>query len=82
MFFKVMHHPTWYTIELVSAQKAADVGCPDATHRIMGKHEITYGRLTDNGHRVKVPNTSQTWGLKCVFRTSDNLVTLDGYLIG
>jgi hypothetical protein len=85
MMFKVANFPTFYRIENVGAIEALDVGCPEATHKIIGKYETTYGMIRYTGRpkgaQVHVPELPRhTRGARIVFTGGDE--PIDGYLIG
>jgi hypothetical protein len=79
--FKVKHHDTWYGVEHVDMVEAIDRGCPDATVKLTGRHETTYGTMTGTRDDVRVPDTSG--GLRGYPRTFHGFGSgpLDGYYI-
>lgn len=50
--FKVQGTKTYYRVDTVTAEQAAAVGCPTATHTLTGRYETTYGTLTAVTGRV------------------------------
>jgi hypothetical protein len=79
--FKVKHHDTWYDVKDVGKEEAFDRGCPDATVKLTGRHETTYGTMTGMRDEVRVPGTSD--GLRGYPRTFHGFDSgpLEGYYI-
>ena len=81
MRFKIAGFDTWYRAEQITPRQAEAVGCPNATHRIIGQRTGTvhYGYMVKPaGARsapVKVPGT-KLMGTRLMFNGE-----LHGYLI-
>lgn len=70
MAFMTTHRAT-YRVEAVDAQLALSVGCPDATHRIVGRNGVIYGGFMATGrvpgNDIKVPGWPTRRGIRAVF---------------
>lgn len=62
---------TCLQVEPVDSDHAVAVGCPGATHRLIGRHGATYGFFMATGrvpgNDVKVPNWSSRKGIRALF---------------
>lgn len=81
--FKVEHGDATYHLEEVDHDVANHVGCPDATHRLIGAHEIRYGRIEHCAVvRVAVPGWPDRKGARAVFVSDEdpNFEPLQGFV--
>lgn len=89
MTFKTTGTAT-YHVQEVPAELAEAMGCPGATHRILGAHVTTYGAFMATGRvpgrEVRVPGwTAARLGMRAVFvpavlDETVGSVPVDGYL--
>lgn len=90
MWFKALGGAL-YRVEEVTPDLAASVGCPAATHRLVGSHTTTYGTFDCTGRKagqqVQVPGFSRdAKGLRVVFVSANPIewgmideVVIDGH---
>lgn len=91
-WFKVLGTDRLYLVEEVDAEQAANVGCPAATHRILGRNGDIFGTFDATGRKagqpVQVPGYSKgTKGLRAVFVSANPIeqgmadeIVIEGYL--